>query len=208
LRFFTHDAHQAPALQGTPAFDIMDKEQDITGLLLAWRGGDQTALDQLLPLVYEELRRIAHRQLGRERSNHTLATNALVHEAYLRLVDQRRAQWADRAQFFAVAARVMRRVLLDYARQHLAVKRGGCRERVSLDEEALSVDGRAEILVAVDEALDCLRRLDERATSVVECRFFGGLTEAETAEALGVTERTVRRDWVKAQAWLYQTLRA
>jgi RNA polymerase sigma factor (TIGR02999 family) len=186
----------------------MDIEHDITGLLLAWRGGDQTALDQLFPLVYEELRHMAHRQLGCERANHTLGTNALVHEAYLRLVDQRRAQWADRAQFFAVAARVMRRVLLDYARQHLAVKRGGGRERVSLDEEALSLDGGAETLVAVDEALDRLRHLDERATRVVECRFFGGLTEEETAEALGVTARTVRRDWVKAQAWLYQTLRA
>lgn len=185
----------------------MDVSHDITGLLVAWRQGDQTALDGLFPLVYDELRRIAHRQLVHERPDHTLATNGLIHEAYLRLVDQKRAQWADRAQFFAVAARVMRRVLLDHARQHLAGKRGGGRQRVSLDDEALSVEERAEILVAMDEALDRLRHLDERATRVVECRFFAGMTEEETAEVLGVTDRTVRRDWVKAQAWLYQTLR-
>jgi RNA polymerase sigma factor (TIGR02999 family) len=185
----------------------MDVPHDITGLLLAWRKGDQTALDGLFPLVYDELRRIAHRQLARERPDHTLATNALVHEAYLRLVDQKRAQWADRGHFFAVAARMMRRVLLDHARQHLAEKRGGGRQRVSLEEEAVSVEERAELLVAMDDALNRLHHLDERATRVVECRFFAGLTEEETAEALGVTARTVRRDWVKAQAWLYQTLR-
>jgi RNA polymerase sigma factor (TIGR02999 family) len=186
----------------------METHPDITGLLLAWRGGDAAALDQLFPLVYDELRRIAHRQLGRERPDHTFSTTALVHEAYLRLVDQGRAQWADRAQFFAIAARVMRRVLVDYARQHLAGKRVGRRERVTLDDQELSVDGRADLLVAVDEALDQLAVLDERASQVVECRFFGGLTEEETAGALGVNPRTVRRDWVKAKVWLAEALRS
>ena len=186
----------------------MTVQPDITGLLLAWRAGDDAALDRLFPLVYEQLCRIAHHQLGREHPGHTLSTTAVVHEAYLRLVDQDRVQWVDRAQFFAVASRVMRRVLVDYARQHLAEKRGRGRERVTFDDEHLSVDGRAELLTAVDEALDRLLQLDERAGKVVECRFFGGLTEAETAEALGITERTVRRDWVKARAWLAENLRA
>jgi len=185
-----------------------EPEHDVTGLLLAWRAGDGTAVDRLFPLVYEELHRIAHRQLSRERSDHTLATTALVHEAYLKLVDQSRAQWSARSQFFAIAARAMRRILVDYARQHLAGKRGGARERVSLDAETLSLDERADVLVAVDEALEHLRALDDRASRVVECRFFGGYTEEETAEALGVTERTVRRDWVRAKAWLYDALRA
>ena len=185
----------------------MATDHDVTGLLVAWRQGDATAVDRLFPLVYDELRRIAHRQLSRERSDHTLGTTALVHEAYLKLVDQSRAQWADRSQFFAIAARAMRRILVDYARQHLAGKRGGRRERVTLDEEMLSLDDRADLLLAVDEALDRLRDLDERATRVVECRFFGGFTEEETAAALGVTERTVRRDWVRAKAWLYEVLR-
>ena len=185
-----------------------EPEHDVTGLLLAWRAGDGTAVDRLFPLVYEELHRIAHRQLSRERSDHTLATTALVHEAYLKLVDQSRAQWSARSQFFAIAARAMRRILVDYARQHLAGKRGGARERVSLDAETLSLDERADVLVAVDEALEHLRALDDRASRVVECRFFGEYTEEETAEALGVTERTVRRDWVRAKAWLYDALRA
>ena len=185
----------------------MESHSDITGLLLAWRGGDETALDRLFPLVYDELRRIAHRQLSRERPGHTLSTTALVHEAYLRLVDQNRAQWADRAQFFAIAARMMRRVLVDSARQHLAGKREGTRKRVNLDDVNLSLDDRADLLVAVDEALERLAAVDERAGRVVECRFFGGYTESETAEALGITDRTVRRDWVRAKAWLYEALR-
>jgi RNA polymerase sigma factor (TIGR02999 family) len=184
----------------------MAADHDVTGLLAAWRQGDATAVDRLFPLVYDELRRIAHRQLGQERPDHTLGTTALVHEAYLKLVDQTRAQWADRTQFFAIASRAMRRILVDYARQHLAGKRGGQRERVTLDEETLSLDARADTLVAVDEALDRLAALDERAGRVVECRFFGGFTEQETAAALGITDRTVRRDWVRAKAWLYETL--
>jgi RNA polymerase sigma factor (TIGR02999 family) len=188
-------------------------EHDITGLLLAWRAGDRDALDRLFPLVYEELRRIAQRQLGRERPEHTLGTTALVHEAYIRLVDQTRAQWEDRAQFFAVAARAMRRILVDYARQHRALKRGGQLERVSLDDPALAdpalaAHERADTLIALDDALTRLAELDERLSRVVECRFFGGLTEEETAAALAVTSRTVRSDWVKAKGWLQRALRA
>jgi len=181
-------------------------DSDVTGLLAAWREGDATAVDRLFPLVYEELRRIAHRQLSRERADHTLGTTALVHEAYLKLVDQTRANWTDRSQFFAISARVMRRILVDHARQHLAGKRGGRQERVNLDEKTLSLDDRAELLVAVDEALLRLRAVDERASRVVECRFFGGYTEDATAQALQITDRTVRRDWVRAKAWLYEAL--
>lgn len=184
-----------------------DSQPDITGLLLAWRGGDSTALDRLFPLVYDELRRIAHRQLGRERDEHTLGTTALVHEAYLKLVDQTRAKYEDRSHFFAVAARAMRRILVDYARQHRALKRGAGAAQVSLDDAAALAADRAQTLVALDEALTGLAEVDERLCRVVECRFFGGLTEEETAEALAVTARTVRRDWVKAKGWLSQALR-
>jgi len=181
--------------------------RDIAGLLAAWRAGDAQAFDRLFPLVYDELRRIAHRQLGSERPDHTLDTTALVHEAYLKLVDQTRAQLTDRAHFFAVAARAMRRILVDYARRHRAAKRGGPQAPVSLDESMLLADQRADTLVALDEALTRLAEVEERLSRVVECRFFGGLTEEETAEALTVTARTVRRDWVKAKGWLYQALR-
>ena len=185
----------------------MGTEDDITGLLLAWRAGDRGALDRLFPLVYQELGRIAHRQLGRERPDHTLGTTALVHEAYLKLVDQTRARWENRAQFFAVAARAMRRILVDYARRHGALKRGGAAAQVSLSDATLVADQRADALVALDEALTRLAAVDERLCRVVECRFFGGLTEEETAEALELTARTVRRDWVKAKGWLHQALK-
>lgn len=180
-------------------------EGDITGLLLAWRAGDRSAVDRLFPLVYDALRRIAHRQLSGERPEQTLRTTALVHESYLRLVDQTRTRWEDRAQFFAIAARVMRRILVDHARRHHAAKRQGL--EVSLDEDALVAAERADTLVALDEALTRLAEIDERVARVVECRFFAGLTEEETAEALGVTARTVRRDWVKAKGWLYRAMR-
>lgn len=186
----------------------MGAAPDITDLLLAWRAGDAGAVDRLFPIVYEELRRIAHHQLGRERPDHTLGTTALVHEAYLKLVDQTRAQWTDRTQFFAVSARAMRRILVDYARRHRALKRGGERARIDLEDLALGVDVRADILVALDEALVRLAEVEERLSRVVECRFFGGLTEDETAQVLAVTPRTVRRDWVKAKTWLYQALQS
>ena len=164
------------------------------------------AVEQLLPMVYEELRRIAHRQLLSERADHTLNTTGLVHEAYLRLAAPRGIEWADRAHFFAVAARAMRRVLIDHARRFRASKRGGTRLRIPLDDANLAVEERADELLALDEALEQLASLDPRQSQVVECRFFGGMTEEETAAALGVTERTVRRDWVKAKGWLYQQL--
>jgi RNA polymerase sigma factor (TIGR02999 family) len=168
---------------------------------------DAAAAERLLPLVYEELRRLAHRQLLAERSDHTLNTTGLVHEAYLRLAVPAGVQWADRAHFFAVAARAMRRVLIDHARRYHAFKRGGSRVRVALDQANLAVEERAEGLLALDEALSRLAALDSRQSRVVECRFFGGMSEEETAAALGVTARTVRRDWVKARGWLYQELR-
>lgn len=185
----------------------MDNAHDITGLLMAWRAGDAGAVDRLFSLVYDELRAIAHRQLGGERPGHTLGTTSLVHEAYLKLVDQTRAQLTDRAHFFAVAARAMRRILVDYARRHRALKRGGAAAHISLSDAPLIAAQRADTLVALDEALSRLADVDERLPRVIECRFFGGLTEEETAEALGVTARTVRRDWVKAKGWLSRALR-
>jgi RNA polymerase sigma factor (TIGR02999 family) len=184
----------------------MGQDADITTQLQAWRAGDPAAREALFPLVYEELRRIARRQLRREHDGHTLDTTALVHEAYLRLVDQTRADWADRSHFFAVAASAMRRVLVDYARRYRADKRGGAPLRVSLTDVMLVAEERADTLVALDDALRELSDVDERLGRVVECRFFAGLTEEETAQVLGVTARTVRRDWTKAKGWLLRTL--
>jgi RNA polymerase sigma factor (TIGR02999 family) len=182
-------------------------DHEITALLLKWRGGDRAALDQLFPHVYDALHKIAHRQLGREQPGHTLSTTALVHETYLKLVDHVRVDWTDRAHFFAVAARAMRLILVDQARRRDTDKRGGRLRHVSLTDSALSLDEQVDIVLALDEALTELAKLDERMSKVVECRFFGGLTEEETAEALGVTARTVRRDWTKAKGWLLRTLR-
>lgn len=195
--------------------EAYDGRHAVTEALRDLADGAPGAMDRLVPLVYADLARIAHRQLGLEAAGHTLATTDLVHEAYLRLVDQTRARWTDRAHFFAIAAHVMRRVLVDHARRHRALRRGGAdRRAIPLDalestREAgsLATSERVDILLAMDEALERLAALDARQASVVECRFFGGLTEAETAEALGVTARTVARDWVKARGWLYQALR-
>ena len=185
---------------------MSNDSNDITGLLVAWRGGDRAAFDRLFPLVYADLRQVAHRHLAGERSDHSFATTDLVHEAYLRLVDQRRVEWVDRAHFFSVAAQAMRRILIDHARRHQAQKRGGKRQRITLEDGLAVADERADVLVALDEALDRLSEVDERLARVVELRFFGGLTEPETAEVLGVTDRTVRRDWVKAKGWLHQAM--
>jgi RNA polymerase sigma factor (TIGR02999 family) len=167
-------------------------------------------MDRLMPLVYDQLRRMAHRQLAVEPAGHTLTTTALVHEAYLKLVNQTRAHWQDRAHFFAIAARALRRILIDYARRHRAARRGGGQDgppaRVSLDSVELPVAERADALLALDEALDRLAQLDARLALVVECRFFAGLSEAETAAALDVSQRTVARQWVLAKGWLYQEL--
>ena len=164
------------------------------------------SLDDLMPVVYDHLRRIAHRKLLAERPDHTLTTTALVHEAYLRLAEQHAVPWHQRSQVMAIAARAMRRILIDYARAHRAERRGGDRVRVALDDTTIALDERAGMLIALDEALSRLAGLDERQGRVVECRFFGGMTEDETAEALGITARTVRRDWTSAKAWLYREL--
>jgi RNA polymerase sigma-70 factor, ECF subfamily len=180
---------------------------DVTGLLLAWRQGSRSALEALIPLVYGELRGVAHRQLRGERSDHTLQTADLVHEAYLRLVDSSRVQWQNRAHFLAVAAQLMRRVLVDAARARQAAKRGGGEAALPLNAE-LTIAGSPTVdVVALSDALDTLARVDPRRSQVVELRFFGGLTVEETAEVLGVSAETVMRDWKVAKAWLYSQLR-
>jgi RNA polymerase sigma factor (TIGR02999 family) len=191
-----------------PAFhEFMDERKDaVTRALVGAAAGDDEAAAALWDLTYEELRRIAQRYLHRERADHTLSATALVHEAYLRLVDQTRIQFRDRAHFFAVASKVCRRILVDYARRRSAEKRGGARVKVTLNDAAAMVDSQSEELLALNEALDRLSELNERLGRVVEMRFFGGLSEEETADALGVTTRTVRRDWVKAKGFLYDAL--
>jgi RNA polymerase sigma factor (TIGR02999 family) len=180
--------------------------KDMTQLLLDWSNGNQAALDELTPLVYEELHRLAHQHISRERKNHTLQTSALVNEAYLRLIDQRNVHWQNRAHFFSIASRLMRRILVDHARAHHYAKRGGGALRVSLDEASLVSLERAEELVALDEALTSLAAIDERKCRVVELRFFGGMNVEETAAALGVSEITVKRDWSTAKAWLHRAI--
>jgi RNA polymerase sigma factor (TIGR02999 family) len=190
--------------QGAP-----DTVPAITGALRALTNGAPGADEELANLVYEPLRAIAIRQLQSERAGHTLETNGLVHEAYITLINQPGANWRDRSHFFAVAARVMRRILVDHARRHRTARRGGDYQVVSLDDThpgAIAAHQRADELLALDEALDRLEQLDPRLSKVVECRFFAGLTEAETAEVLGVTPRTVARDWIKARGWLYREL--
>jgi RNA polymerase sigma factor (TIGR02999 family) len=172
-------------------------------MLLESRDGDRSRLDALFPLVYDELSRIAHRQLGRFRPGETLNTSALVHDAYLRLVDQTQANWHDRGHFFATAARAMRFIIVDYARQRSADKRGGGASLLRLDEVDVPVEEQANLLVGLDETLTRLAAIDERMAKLVELRFFGGLTEVETAEVLGLSDRTVRREWLKAKAWLH-----
>jgi RNA polymerase sigma factor (TIGR02999 family) len=183
----------------------MEQQDQVTVLLEAFEGGDREALDRLLPLVYDELRRIAHRELRRERSDHTLSTTEVVHEAYLKLLDQDRLAPGEQVRFLAIAATAVRRALIEHARRRDALKRGGGQRPLTLDEEIAAHDG-TDRLLSLDEALTRLAELDERLARVVECRYFGGLTEEETAAALGVTARTVRRDWVKAKAWLYREL--
>lgn len=184
---------------------------EITDALVALRNSAPDAPDRLMPLVYAELRRIADWHLRGERGDHTLSATALVHEAYLKLAGQKRAHWSNRNQFFAVASHAMRRILVDYARRHRAIRRGGGLTQLSLDHDdvgTLAAAERAEELLALDDALERLAVLDDRLSQVIECRFFAGLTEAETAHVLGVTPRTVARDWVKARGWLYKELRS
>jgi len=184
----------------------MDAEADRNGLLDELRGSRRDSLDRLLPVVYEELRALAHRHLAKHGHDGSLATTGLVHEAYLKLVDHAAAEWHDRAHFFSLSSLAMRHVLVDQARARATLKRGGEGTRVTLDEEAIAIDDSAETLLAIDEALDALAAVEPRLAKVVECRFFGGLSEKEIAEALGVTERTVERDWVKARMLLRRAL--
>jgi len=178
----------------------------ITELLLAWNKGDDQALDRLMPLVQDELHRLAHRYIAGERPGHPLQTTALVNEAYLRLIDSSRVRWQDRAHFFAVSAQLMRRILVDVARARHKVKRGGGAIQVALDEAAVIAHEPSADLVALDEALKTLAAFDERKSKVVELRFFGGLSVEETAEVLKVSPVTVMRDWGLAKAWLLREL--
>jgi RNA polymerase sigma factor (TIGR02999 family) len=176
--------------------------KEITRLLVAWGDGDEAALEALTPLVYQQLHRLAHHYLSHERPGHTLQTSALVNEAYLRLIDWKNVRWESRAHFFAVSAQLMRRILVDFARSRHYGKRGGGVPALALEEAALVSGEKSTDLVALDEALVSLAKLDPRQSKVVELRFFGGLTLEETAEVLKVSEATVRRDWSLARAWL------
>jgi RNA polymerase sigma factor (TIGR02999 family) len=190
---------QRAAQPGEPAVG------DISTLLRAWSDGDQSALARLTPIVYDELRRLSRRYMKRERPGHSLQTTALVNEAYLRLVDYERMQWQNRAHFFAVSAQLMRRILVEHARRH-NLKRGGGVQHVSLEEASLVGGGQDADLVALDDAMNALARIDPRKVQVVEMRFFGGLNVEETAEVLKVSPVTVKRDWRGAKLWLYREL--
>jgi RNA polymerase sigma factor (TIGR02999 family) len=179
---------------------------DVTALLLAWRGGDRKAIERLMPLVHGELRRLAKGQMAGERPGHVLQATALVNEVYLRLIDVRQVEWQDRAHFFAMAARLMRRVLVDFARAQKNQKRGGELHRVTLDQDLLVTENSPEDLIAIDAALRALGEEYERKAQVVELRFFGGLSVEETAEALGISPETVMRDWKFAKNWLLREL--
>ena len=181
---------------------ITQPQREVTQLLQQWQEGNTEAMDQLMPLVYDELRRLAHRHLQREHGVRTLHTTDLVHEAYLNLVGQTQMPWQSRAHFFAIASRVMRRVLIWYARKRNAAKRGGGQPRLALDDVVVLSDDRIDELLALDQALERLEKMDARLCRVVECRHFGGLTVKETAEVLGVSPATVKRDWQTAKAWL------
>jgi RNA polymerase sigma factor (TIGR02999 family) len=183
-----------------------DSPGDVTEALLEWSRGNPAALSSLMPCVYDELRQLASRSLRRERPDHTLQTTALVHEVYLKLVDQRQVNWQHRTQFFGVAAHMMRRILVDHARRHSAVKRGSGATRVSLDDDTAYVPALDENLIALDQALERLATFDERQSRIVELRFFGGLSLEETAEVLKISTATVKNDWRIARAWLYSEL--
>ena len=180
--------------------------EGVTGLLLAWNDGDESALEKLVPVVYQELHRLAKRQMQRERPDHSLQTTALINEAYLRLVDLRNVHWQNRAHFFALCARLMRRILVDFARSRHYAKRGGAAQPISLNESLVVSPQLSADLVAVDDALNALTTIDARKGQVVELRFFGGLTLEETAAVLKVSPDTVRRDWKLAKAWLLREL--
>jgi RNA polymerase sigma factor (TIGR02999 family) len=181
---------------------VTPSSDEVTEMLVDWGNGDQSALNKLIPLVYDELRRMAHHYMARESPDHTLQTTALVNDAYLRLTDQKRTSWQNRAQFFGIAAQLMRRILVDHARSHTYAKRGGGAIKVPLDETAVVGPQRAANILALDEALNQLAVIDARKCQIVELRYFGGFTVEETATLLGVSEVTVMRDWSLAKAWL------
>ena len=180
--------------------------EEVTQLLLAWREGDEAALGELLPLVYDELHRLAARYMRRESPGHTMQPSALVNEAFIRLVDQRQVHWQNRAHFFGIAAQLMRRILLDHARGQARGKRGGGVHRVSFDEGAIVSEQRAAELIALDDALNALAAFDSRKSRIVELRFFGGLSNEEVTEVMGMSLRTVEREWRKAKAWLHHAI--
>jgi RNA polymerase sigma-70 factor, ECF subfamily len=185
----------------------MSESQEVTMLLSALTNGEDGAASKLIPVVYDELRRLAGSYMRRERADHTLQATALVNEAYLKLIEQRAVNWQSRAHFFGVAAQLMRRILIDYARGHTREKRGGEQKKVSLDEVFLFAEQQADELLAVDDSLNLLEKMDPRQARVVELRFFAGLSVEEAAEALGVSPKTVKRDWSVAKAWLYADLK-
>jgi RNA polymerase sigma-70 factor (ECF subfamily) len=180
---------------------------DVTGLLLAWRNGDEAALNQLIPLVHRELRRIAKRCMAGERGGHTMQATALVNEAYLRLVDVQHVEWQNRAHFLSMSARLMRRILVDFARSKRFKKRGAGAVHVTFDDGLVTADPAGD-LVAIDDALEALEKVDSRKSRIVELRFFGGLSVQETAEVLNVSPQTVMRDWKLAKAWLSRQIRS
>jgi RNA polymerase sigma factor (TIGR02999 family) len=184
----------------------MSSTSEVTQLLADWSEGDERAAEKLIPLVYQELHRLAESYMRREDENHTLQATALVNEAYLKLVDQTRVNWQNRSHFFGVAAQIMRRILVDYARRHLAEKRGGNAETISLEDAVIFNKEKSSDIIALDEALKVLAKIDERRQKVVELRFFGGLSVDETAEVLRTSKNTVVRDWNFAKAWLYRQI--
>jgi len=185
---------------------LSPSHQAVTQLLHDWSGGDQSALGKLIPLVQPELHRLAHHYMSRERTGHTLQTTELLDEAYLRLVDNTKRNWQNRTHFVAAAAQLMRRIMVDHARERRSLKRGGAAVKVSIDDAALVTETRSEELLALDEALERLAAQDPRKSQIVELRYFGGLTVEETAEFLKLSQRTVEREWNMAKAWLYRAL--
>jgi RNA polymerase sigma factor (TIGR02999 family) len=188
--------------EGKQPIPMTSSSNSVSQLLIAWSQGDEAALQQLTPLVYDELHRLARRYMRRESPGHTLQTSALVNEAYLRLIDQRNVSWQNRSHFFGIASQLMRRILVDHARSHARQKRGGNAQRLSLNTTAVSTKERVVDLVAIDEALTKLAELDSQKSRIVEMKFFGGLTNDEVAECLNVSSRTIEREWRKSKAWL------
>jgi RNA polymerase sigma factor (TIGR02999 family) len=203
---FATDARARSRRSAANADGSSGADHQITRLLDQLKEGEEGAFDRLMPVVYAELRSIAHRQLRHQHPGHTLNTTALVHEAYVKLVDQTQVDWADRAHFYGVAARAMRQILVNHAAKHGTLKRGGGWRRVPFDERVLGSEEQADLLLALDEALSGLESFSGRLSRVVEYRFFGGMTEEEVATALGMSVRTIRRDWMKAKLWLYTEL--